>query len=238
MNYFYSAGVMGYGEGRFWHKYYNFPDFPRVTKTLTYVSRIGCPFAVVRLGNTIWNKVSLSNMGLGTWAIFRGSNNRKHTTVSIAGPDIDITCMMSLLNKLPFSGIELNFSCPNVKSFKNKEIPASNKPLYLKLNHLQDPYDYDLDKITGVRLNSVPKFFGGISGKMAQKYNWPWIKKFNKEGLDVAGCSCNTMDDIKYMEDIGCKEIGLGSIVLTNPKLIKRLNWIKQRTVQYENLLG
>ena len=128
------------------------------------------------------------------------------------------------LRDIHISGVELNFSCPNVKSFENKRIPLLKTPLYLKLNHLQDPYDYDLDKVTGIRLNSVPKFFGGVSGKSAQKYNWPWIEKFNKEGLNVAGCSCNTVDDLKHMEDIGCKEVGLGSIVLTNPHLIETLS--------------
>ena len=234
MNYFYSAGVMGYGNGRFWHKKYNFPKFPIVTKTLTIKPKIGCPFAIIKSGNTIWNKVSLHNIGIKKWY----SIERFHTNdviISIAGTDLEIANMVTFINVLQIKGvinfigtlqvkgIELNFSCPNVRSFKNKNIPSSRLPLYLKLNYLQDPYDYDLDKIMGIRLNAVPKFFGGISGKMARQYNWPWIKKFNKEGLNVAGCSCNIVSDIKYMEDIGCREVGLGSIVLTNPKLVESL---------------
>ena len=224
MNYFYSAGVMGYGTGRFWHKAYNFPSFTRVTKTLTMVSKSGCPFAIIKVGNTVWNKVSLHNMGIWNW-YYKNYVGEGNIIVSLAGTDYEVAFMIDrFLNDIHISGVELNFSCPNVKSFKNKRTPLSKVPLYLKLNHLQDPYDYDLDKITGIRLNSVPKFFGGVSGKAAQKYNWPWIEKFNKEGLNVAGCSCNTIDDMKYMEDIGCKEIGLGSIVLTNPHLVESLN--------------
>ena len=224
MNYFYSAGVMGYGTGRFWHKAYNFPSFTRVTKTLTMVSKSGCPFAIIKVGNTVWNKVSLHNMGIWNW-YYKNYVGEGNIIVSLAGTDYEVAFMIDrFLNDIHISGVELNFSCPNVKSFKNKRTPLSKVPLYLKLNHLQDPYDYDLDKITGIRLNSVPKFFGGVSGKAAQKYNWPWIEKFNKEGLNVAGCSCNTIDDMKYMEDIGCKEIGLGSIVLTNPHLVETLN--------------
>ena len=223
MNYFYSAGVMGYGAGRFWHKVYNLPDFLRVTKTLTIGFKTGCPFAVIMVGDTVWNRVSLHNVGLRSWR-YQNYMGEKNIIVSVAGTDLEIDLMIGgCLDNIPISGVELNFSCPNIKSFKNKEIPMSKSPLYLKLNHLQDPYDYDLDRITGIRLNSVPKFFGGISGKAAQKYNWPWIEKFNKEGLNVAGCSCNTMDDLKYMEDIGCKEVGLGSIVLTNPHLVETL---------------
>jgi len=223
MKYFYSAGVMGYGNGRFWHKAYNFPNFTRVTKTLTIGFKTGHPFAVIVVGNTVWNRVSLHNTGIRSW-LYQNYMVKGNIIVSIAGTDLEIDLMVGgCLDNMPISGAELNFSCPNVKSFKNKNIPKSEVPLYLKLNHLQDPYDYDLDKITGIRLNSVPKFFGGISGKAAQKYNWPWIEKFNKEGLNVAGCSCNTVDDLKYMEDIGCKEVGLGSIVLTNPYLVETL---------------
>lgn len=224
MKYFYSAGVMGYGNGRFWHKKYNFPNFTSVTKTLTVKSNIGCPFAVIKIGNTTWNKVSLHNIGFWEW-FFKYYFYKENIVVSLAGTDLEIDNMTSYIEHSDrhVKGVEFNFSCPNVKSFKNRKIPTTNLPLYLKLNHLQDPYSYDLDKIAGIRLNSIPKFFGGISGKMAQQYNWPWIEKFNKEGLNVAGCSCNTMDDIKHMENLGCKEIGLGSIVLTNPSLVETL---------------
>ncbi len=227
MEYFYSAGVMGYGNGRSWHKYYNFPNFTRVTKTLTMNPKIGYPFAIIKAGNTVWNKVSLHNIGILNW-YFKHYSGEENTVVSIFGTDEEVVFIANFIvnrfiNDTHIKGIELNLSCPNIKPFYNRDVPSTKLPLYLKLNYLQDPYMYDLDNVTGIRLNSVPKFFGGISGKMAQKYNWPWIEKFNKEGLNVAGCSCNTMDDIKHMEDIGCKEIGLGSIILTNPHLVETL---------------
>lgn len=222
MDYFYSAGVMGYGEGRSWHKYFNFPKFPIVTKTLTIKPKIGCPFAILKSGKTVWNRVSLHNIGIDEW-YYKHYVCINDNIVSIAGTDDEVQEMVKWLNNIGAYSIELNFSCPNVKSFKNKRIPESHKPLYLKLNHLQDPYDYDLDKIIGIRLNSVPKFYGGISGKMAQQYNWPWIEKFNKEGLNVVGSSCVCVDDLKHMEAIGCKEIGIGSMILINPKLVEGL---------------
>lgn len=223
MKYFYSAGVMGYGVGRFWHKGYNFPNFPRVTKTLTIKPKMGYPFAVIKNGNTVWNRVSLHNIGIWEW-YYKYYFGQENIIISIAGTDAEIDFIINRFTDcLHIKGIELNFSCPNVKSFNNKNIPQSEVPLYLKLNYLQDPYDYDLDRVTGIRLNSVPKYFGGISGEGAKKYNWPWIQKFNKEGLNVAGCSCTTKEDLNYMEILGCKEIGLGAIVLTNPKLVETL---------------
>ena len=37
MEFFYSAGVKGYGSKNRWlHKYYNLPILPAVTKTITY----------------------------------------------------------------------------------------------------------------------------------------------------------------------------------------------------------
>ena len=99
----------------------------------------------------------------------------------------------------------------------------SNKhPIYLKLSYNQDPYDYDLTDVVGIRLNSVPWFIGGLSGKAAQEKNWSFIKRYKE--LNVAGCSFTSMDDIKKLEDMGCKEIGIGSTILTNPKLIDTLN--------------
>lgn len=231
MEYFYSASVMGYGEGRFWHKYYDFPNFKRVTKTLTLNPKIGLPFAIIKKGKTVWNRVGLHNIGLYNWYTkywSKFSNKMKENTiVSIAGTDHELANMVRILNELTqLAGIELNFSCPNVKDKENIHVPVSDLPIYLKLNHKQDPYNYDIGNIAGIRLNSVPKYFGGVSGEWAQKYNWPLINKWNGDGLNVAGCSATCKEDIKILEDIGCTEIGIGSVILTNPKFVEKLNEI------------
>ena len=67
MKFFYSAAVMGYGGGRWWHRKYNFPKLSRVTKSLTILPKIGFPFAVVVVGNSVWNRVSLHNVGFFEW---------------------------------------------------------------------------------------------------------------------------------------------------------------------------
>ena len=225
MNFFYSAGSMNYGQGYFFHRYYDFPKLPFVTKTLTIKPRKGNKWAILPIGKFVFNRVALDNIGINKWLseyypFFHGDN----VTVSIAGTDDEVETMaMYSLRWKKIDGVELNFSCPNVKPFENKVIPTSRHKLYLKLNYKQDPYDYDLDKVAGIRLNSIPLKFCGGSGKIAQKKNWKFIEKYNKEGLNVAGCSFTSMDDIKRLEDMGCKEIGIGSIIMTNPKLVEGL---------------
>ena len=82
---------------------------------------------------------------------------------------------------------------------------------------------YDVTRISGVRVNSIPVKLGGMSGKAAQKKNWAYIHHYISQGLNVAGCSFTSLDDIKRLKDMGCKEIGIGSTMLTNPKLIEKL---------------
>jgi len=228
MKYFYSAAVMGYGNGRSWHKRFNFPNFKRVTQTLTLQPKAGMPFAIIKAGHTVWNRVGLHNIGLERWIneywLMFGEEQKKNIIVSISGDDWEIELMSYLVGILhSLAGVELNFSCPNVKDNKNTHIPDFNIPIYLKLNHKQDPYKYDLDKVTGIRVNSVPKLLGGISGKAAQKENWAAIERWCKEGLNVAGASCLNMNDILRLEDYGCKEIGIGSSILIKPRFIEEL---------------
>ena len=228
MDYFYSASVMGYGSGRFWHSLFDFPNLPRVTKTITLNSRIGIPLAIIKYGNSVWNHVSLHNIGFYRFFSEVNIPNAYNTIVSLAGKDHEIEHMVGILNQSPilFGGIELNFSCPNVKDQKNINIPRSKYPMYLKLNYLQDPYKYDLNNIKGIRLNAIPTMFGGLSGEAAQKKNWSFIRKFNKEGLNVAGCSATEGGHLYMLGELGCKEIGLGSVVLTNPKLVESIGHV------------
>lgn len=224
MEFFYSASVMGYGFGYDWHRNYEFPNFPRVTRTLTWSKKVGVPFAIMKCGNSVWNRVGLHNTGWSEWVLKRTPN--PNITLSIAGFDWQIKSMIDFFegSDLDIGGIELNFSCPNVEGFNNREIPRTKYPLYLKLNHLQDPYEYDLNDIREIRMNSVPgKYWGGWSGEAAKKKNWQKIRLYNREGLRVAGCSITSLDDIKRLEDRGCESIGIGSVMLTDPKLVESL---------------
>jgi len=219
VKYFYAAASMGFGKGYIWHKFFKFPKFEIITKTITLRHKIGNPFAIMHLGNSMYNRIGLHNPGVKKWIEEYYDPN---LVLSIAGTDDEIEEIIEILDNRPLKGIELNFSCPNVKSFENKKIPETSYKLFLKLNYKQDPYDYDLNKIERVDLNSVPQFYGGVSGKLAKKYNWGFIKRH--KDIPVSGCSFFSMDDIKKLEEcFGCKEISIGSAMLINPFLIKNL---------------
>lgn len=230
VKFFYSAGAMGYyGEGYRWHRFFKFPKLPLVTKTLTLLGKSGLPYAVFPIGNSVYNKVMLHNIGITKWLDTTPKQYYKDLTVSIAGSDTFIESMCIMLDSITeIKAIELNFSCPNVKEYLNQKLPIlTNKKLYLKLNHKQEPYDYDLDRISGIRLNSIKKYGMAASGEVAKEKNWKFIRKFNREGLNIAGCSFNSMEDIRKLIDMGCKEIGIGSVILTSPGLVHEIGNIK-----------
>jgi dihydroorotate dehydrogenase len=222
MKYFYQSGAMGYGgEGYFWHSFlsYDFPKFPIVTKTITLKPKIGLPFAVIPFGKSVWNRISWHNPGLFMWIV---NHAKRNLIVSLGGTDDEIKEMIEIISfcNLYIKGIELNFSCPH-ENRNNKEIPNTYYKLYLKLRADQNPYDYDLDKIERIHLNTMPKFFGGVSGKITQEKNWKFIENYSK--LPIAGCSFNSMNDIEVLEALGCEYTGIGSTIITNPKLVSQL---------------
>lgn len=225
MNFFYSSATMGYGNGRIWHRFFKFPKLPVVTQTLTRYKKIGYPFAIFRFGNTIYNHVAHHNIGIEKWISLKYNKNiSDNVVVSLAGTDEEIEEMVWLLDEINIKGIQLSFSCPNVPDLGNKKIPKSKHPIWLKLNHTQDPYQYDLDRIEMITMNSVPCWFGGMSGMGAQPYNWTFIKKFNMEGLNIAGSSFLSWDDIRYLEEVcGCTSIGIGSVILMKQKLVESI---------------
>lgn len=155
--------------------------------------------------------------------------------VSLYGADKNlIPNTIKLLSKPWVDGIEFNCSCPNVDytkhrydlgwlGSKNIQKLCSNKKLYLKLNYKQDPYDFWLDHIDSIRLNSVPFGFCDGSGKIAQKYNWPVIGKWIKEGLPVSGCSVLSWEDVSKLEDLGCTEIGIGCATIISPRFVESI---------------
>jgi hypothetical protein len=214
---------MGFGDGWFWHRAFGFkfPQFPIITKTVTLNRKIGLPFAVIRFGDTVINRISHHNPGL---KVFIARYLRSDLIVSVAGTDDEIEEMVSILDDYDISGIQLSFSCPNVCDLNNKRIPKSRHKIYLKLNHTQDPQKYDLSSICAITVNTVPSRLGAISGKYAQKYNWPFIKRLIAEGVDVVGGSFITIDDVSYLEEYcGCQTVGIGSVMLVNPSLIQAL---------------
>lgn len=217
--YFYAAAAMGFGKGYAWHRFFKFPRFDIITKTITLKQKVGNPFAIIHLGNSIYNKIGLHNPGIARWIEEYYDPN---LILSVAGTDDELEKIIEILEDRPLKGLELNFSCPNVKNFENKKIPRTRYKLFLKLNHRQDPYNYDLDRIERIDLNSVPRFRGGVSGKLARKDNWDFIRK-HKDML-ISGCSFSSVDDIERLEEyFGCEEISIGSVMIINPFLVEKL---------------
>lgn len=192
----------------------------------------------MRIGNSIYNRFALHNSGIRSWITnFSKFFKNQYIILSISGTDDELEEMVNIIESayLPIKGIELNYSCPNVHNQSGKrKVPNTSFPVWIKLSHLQDPYNYELDKIKGIRVNSVPCWFGGGSGKIAQNKNWNFISKFNREGLNVAGCSFLDMNDIRYLEEYcGCSEIGIGSTILINPRLIEWLGGVSPSLAVY-----
>jgi len=237
-NFIYASGALGfYGEGYFYQHRYNLPDFPFITKTLTLYPKKGLPFAVFPTKHSIYNKVSLHNPGLLAWCEEVNSICMYYdteATISIyPTTDMELVMMLNILKKyIPFKPIkvEINLSCPNMSSFyPTVVIPNTEDFLFwLKLNHTQDPLNYNLDLVEGIRLNSKPtKFLGipcGVSGKKAQAVNWDYIAKYNKY-VDISGCSWYNKEDLKYLIlELGCKEISIGSVIMLNIKEVLKLS--------------
>lgn len=231
----YAAGAMGfYGEGHWFHKFYDFPKVPFITKTLTLSKKIGSPFAIIPLGKSVWNKVSLHNPGLFNWKKAYDSINPRpgFTDNYISVYPYTQEQLDYIINKLHYwfgdgVNVEINMSCPNVKGFELDKVPFNIKKyigvnIWVKLNYKQIPLEINLENIKGIRLNSLPTKFGGLSGKFAQEKNWEYIQKYNKY-IDISGCSWTTKSDLCTLINMGCKEISIGSVMITNPRLVESL---------------
>jgi len=242
LKYFYSSASMGFhGEGYFWHKpfqkvFRDFPDYPIVTKSITLNPKRGTPWNIARLPflQSTWNKIGLHNNGFEWWCEtyrslkFSGMMKKK-LIPSLYGTFDEVQQMVDGLYKrnFQFDLVEINLSCPNVKLHSEQRLPSSPFPFSLKLRHDATPFNYKLDNVKRITLNSVPSgtiFKGGISGKLAQKYNWKFIENYRDEmnhlNISIAGCSITSLKDILFLKKIGCTEIGLGSILLIDPWLV------------------
>lgn len=234
MDFIYAAGAKGfYGEGYFYHRFFDFPDFPFVTKTITFNPKRGCPFCVLMVGKSVINRIKLYNKGFQHWCANYARKCGSHNTISIypeSENELDLMIYFLKYRVFPTKPVkvEVNLSCPNIGNVKNISItPISDIDIWLKLRYDQNPFDYISSPyhIKGIRLNAVPSIMGGISGERAKEKNWSFIERYSKL-FNVSGCSWNSEDDLKYLKDMGCKEISIGSVMLTNPHLVEKLNSI------------
>ncbi len=162
----------------------------------------------------------------------------------------DIRILAEKLKPYPHLAIELNTSCPNIKHGNNLspefiseacyEIKNIQTDIDLILKLAYDPNEGYLE-IAGVSrdrvgtipigINSVPckhipddpKYFGnfgGVSGKMAQVFNWKVADDLTNEDFPVIIPSITNLSDLKKVTNrFQGREyaIGMASAFLTNP---------------------
>ncbi len=151
--------------------------------------------------------------------------------------------MAKTTSRFDLVGTEINVSCPNIYSPNDYDPiqiikiceetkKKSNLPVLLKLSVTHEPYlDIFLPKLEGIveaiNINTVPwsivfpvtksplhKFGGGgVSGKPAQKFNWPFMKKLiDKTDIPVIAPSIWNFKDIATVRALGAKAIAFGSL--------------------------
>lgn len=185
MEFIAASGALGFdGKGYWWEyplKIINMFDtslFTPITKTLTYLPEEGnCNkfnyFSCVRiLKDGVLNVMGLPNPGIYEWA---KNNSDFKGIVSIYPDNNDCTLrqMLKELNKMDIKGIELNMSCPNVRStdyifdFEGHETEwilkeareNTDLPIILKLsvtNRIENIFPRIEKYIDAISINSVP----------------------------------------------------------------------------------
>ena len=242
MKFFYQSGAMGFdGKGYSWHYWmnYRFPKFPTISKTVTFHPKSGHPLWIVPYGDSVWNKVGLHNSGLAHW-LNNYYNEDIVLSIAVENAYLCIDAYYSILYSKPLSGIELNMSCPNVshggdiyeitdhyiEKMQDLKSKGHIGSLYLKVGACHNlNYFYKLPYVDRIHINSVPKKIGAVSGNAAKKANWAFIERWQgRHGIpEIAGASWSSLEDIKSLKGMGCKTIGIGSAILTNPCLVERL---------------
>lgn len=166
--------------------------------------------------------------------------------VSILGEPDELVQMAYMLEGYDMVFLEINVSCPNTgddllaNSAKAIEScrgvhRATDIPLILKLS-----VAHDVDRIVaGVKgivdalsINSVPwriafpdqrspleRFGGGgVSGKAAQPYTWPLLKRLAEmSDIPVIGPSVWDYEDIAKVRQLGASAVSFGSVFLRYP---------------------
>lgn len=259
-----ASGALGFdGKGWFWEQPSRWlgkidPSlFTIVTKTLTRWPIKGNlsmwhPWTCVKLlkGGVV-NAVGLTNPGFDYWFEHIAPKidfTKSKIVVSIMSDSIeDLVYMVGKLNELAIVGIEINWSCPNVKGHnpKNSHLviagtlsvaEASKHPVLIKVGvtHDVETIIYAVREVAeAVNINSIPwpvvypgvtsplaQFGsgGGVSGQVAQELNWELVDRIVKINLvPVIGPSIWTQLDLHFLRNRRVDAFAFGSLFLRHP---------------------
>ncbi|MFH1416176.1 MAG: HisA/HisF-related TIM barrel protein [Elusimicrobiota bacterium] len=159
--------------------------------------------------------------------------------------------LVTVLSAEDVTAFELNLSCPNIKGEKMVEnIPEclktaeilkglTEKPIIAKINALDNPavLSRDLEKagIDGIVCsNTLPAAFyhektfyeGGLSGPAIKPVVLKAILNIRRmTGIDIAACGgIVSLDDIEEYRQSGANAFMLGSILLSQPEILREIN--------------
>lgn len=236
-----------------------------ITKTLTLGPRDGnyrwyCPWRCIRpTEDGFVNAVALTNPGLHFWIDKIWPTMRGLKTVVSFSPDtyIDAGLMVSEFNKLDLLAVELNLSCPNVKSSEDslrhmrmvidRCLQRSMHPLIVKLG-VSDPVlelckSFDGQVAAWDLINSVPwdvirpgqksplsryGLKGGVSGKCIKLHARQTLKMVKEAGIKTPVISGGGIDG---EEEIKVR-YGLGADAISFGTIFITKPWLPNKLIK------
>jgi hypothetical protein len=269
-----ASGALGWdGRGWWWerplyHLGLLLPDlFTVTTKTITDYPRKGTRYKCLPLYGGVWNNIGLANPGFDWWVdkVAPRLDPKIPLLVSLYPSSLDFIkeACLTLSEYESIRGVELNFSCPNVKPFHLNTIQGFLRnfkylrlPVVLKLNAEQvliygskefgQFIDSIKETVAAISLNSVPVsllkgcFFktGAISGRRIADINWLVADKIREFGFDnVIYPSVWSYKDVVNVIDVcKAKAVSFGSVHLLHPAAPSR--WVKRYNREGAGALG
>ncbi len=205
-----------------------------VTGTFTRNPRDGLIFHTLKSlrysfkDNCWYNSLGLRNPGI----VLGVHKPRKGDYLSIAAVE---DCDWSVLNRyVPQSiPIELNISCPNIDHFDDY---ASDLHIFVKRNPIvkigAETSEAEIDVLIDMGFarfhccNTLKTSKGARSGKILRDYATKQIRHIkgrNRRIECIAGGGIQSIEDIKYYEDVGASSFSLGTVCFNPFKLRKIL---------------
>ena len=212
--------------------YFTYKDAIPVRGTFTLLKRPGLIYHTLRSLRPVrggWrNQIGFRNCGI--------SNVTLHSdcVYSICGLS-NTNEWRALLRILPQgTQIEMNLSCPNVRSMPIDDITLSEftfkfPSLIVKIRY-DSPNDMilrlaDLDVQTIHTSNTIPISKGGVSGRQLKEVNIPAVERIAKvfKGKIIAGGGIYNSSDVIDYRNAGATDYSISTVYISRPWNIKSI---------------